>query len=137
MRFKRGDSVLTLVERGTAREGDVGVIDAIHPGDQSYTVGFYATEDALLYSGRFHDDELAPHAKKPTHAILEEGDVVELLSPLPSLEKGAVGQVSAVLENHCYAVAFAIPSMSIPLLVPVPETELKKLGHNEESHHHH
>ena len=46
MKYKVGDKVIVLVERGVAKEGDVGVIDAVHK--ETYTVGFYATEDALI-----------------------------------------------------------------------------------------
>ena len=50
MRYKVGDPVIVMVERGIAKEGDVGVIDAVHK--DCYTVGFYATEDALIGNGK-------------------------------------------------------------------------------------
>ena len=134
MRFKRGDFVISLVEKGPVREGDVGTIDAVHP--DSYTVGFYATEDALLYSGSFHDEELAPYVKNEARGALNEGDIVETLVEFPSLPAGSVGQVVSTLSKGVYAVSFGIEGVELPLLFPVEETNLRKIGH-QESHHHH
>ena len=135
MRYKIGDFVKTLIQKGEVKEGDVGVIDAIHL--DSYTVGFYATEDALLYSGPCYEEELAPYEKKEEISELVEGDVVELTEELPSLPALSVGEIVSKIDDGVYACSFAIPSMSIPLLVPVKASCLRKIGHHEKEEHHH
>lgn len=136
MKFQRGQSVKTLIEKGTVKEGDLGVIDAVHE-DGSYTVGFYATEDALLYSGHFQPEELTLYTKnKEQPSKYEEGDVVELLVALPSLEIGSIGKIVTCLEDGNYVGSFAIDSMIVPLLVPLLPSQIKKVGHIEETHHH-
>ena len=137
MKYKIGDMVISLLERGTVKEGDVGCIDAIHKDNCSYTVGFYATEDALLYSGRFREEELRPHVKNEETALYEEGDVVELLVDMPSLPKGSVGEIVSLISPGVYAASFAIESMTVPLLVPVQAENIRKLGHHESPHSHH
>ena len=135
MRFHRGEFVKTLIQKGEVKEGDVGVIDAVH--EDSYTVGFYATEDALLYSGSFFEEELAPYEKKEEVVEFVEGDVVELIEELPSLVALSIGEVVSKIDDGVYACSFAIPTMSIPLLVPVKSSSLRKIGHHEKQEHHH
>ena len=134
MKYSVGDQVITLVERGQAKEGDVGCIDAIK-GDR-YLVGFYATEDALLASAYFFEEELTPATKSKENHVFIEGDVVETLVEYPSLPKLSVGKVVAEVEKDTYAVSFALPNMSIPFLFPIRASDLLKIGH-EENHHHH
>lgn len=137
MKFKIGDSVITLVERGSVKEGDIGCIDAIHQKEDCYTVGFYATEDALLYSGRFRDEELCLAKPEEAPGALEEGDVVELLQDLPGINKGSIGEIVSGLDKDVYAARFSVPGLEIPLLMPVKVSFIKKLGHVEPKHHHH
>lgn len=134
MRFKRGDFVISLIEKGTVREGDVGTIDAVHP--DSYTVGFYATEDALLYSGTFFDEELAPYQKEEARPSFIEGDIVELLADYPSLPKGSVGEIVASIGPGIFAMSSGVEGAELPLLVPVKEKDLRRIGHRESDHHH-
>ena len=137
MKFKVGDSVITLVEKGTVKEGDIGHIDAVHPTSKTYTVGFYATEDALLYSGKFAEEELSFAPTKQGNAPYVPGDVIEVLADLVGISKGSVGEIVSEISPGVYAVSFEVPTMSIPLLMPVKAEDFRKIGHHETHHHHH
>ena len=133
--FKVGDQVIALIEKGQAKEGDVGVIDAIK-GDR-YLVGFYATEDAMMSSGYFYPEELAPYVKEEDNQAFIQGDIVQTLIEYPGLPKGSIGLVVMEVSKGAYAVGFSLVGNAAPSLFPLQEKDLLKIGHQEEEHHHH
>jgi hypothetical protein len=89
MKYKFGDRVIPLIERGVAHEGDVGVVDAIHKENGTYTVGFYAAEDCLVGSNVYYEDELRPFEEKDRPAPFAIGDIVKTKRPSSNSPKGA------------------------------------------------
>ena len=133
MRYKVGDFVKVLVARDCALEGDTGVIDAIHSDNGSYTVGFYAAEDCMVGSARFYEEELIPYEKKHVHTAFEQGDRVKTLIDIEHIQKGSIGEVTAIYEEKDVAiVAFPNENGGYPTIFPYPFTSLELV----EKHHH-
>ena len=125
MKFQAGDAVKILVERGVAKEGDVGVVTAVHP--DHYVVGFYATEGALIDSQNFYPEELAPAENVDTSAPFEKEDEVEVLKERYGYPAGLVGEIMDVYpEKKAAAVKLKKPEDDFPAILPYPWDELKK-----------
>lgn len=121
-KFHIGDSVLTYVERGVAKEGDCGRIDAIHPKTNSYIVGFYATEDACIGSYEFYEDELSLLDEKPSPTPFHKGDIVETLKEQCGIEKGRKGEIVDIFPSTQGA---AVHLENSPYILPYGFQELK------------
>ena len=101
MRYKVGDKVIVLVERGIAKEGDVGVIDAVHK--DTYTVGFYATEDALIDSASYYPEELRLAEEQHLVSPFEKGERVITKKEVAGYPAGLKGIVMDVYpEKHAW-----------------------------------
>ena len=98
MKYKFGDRVVTLIKRGLANEGDVGVIDAVHEKDGNYTVGFYAAEDCLIDAATFYEDEIRPFEGEHVHGPYDVGERVKTLEEKYTFPAGTLGEVVAVYE---------------------------------------
>lgn len=125
-KFKVGDPVIVMVERGIAKEGDVGVIDAVHEG--CYTVGFYATEDALIGNARYYEDELRPQLEEESHSPFEKGEKVRTLKEVATYPAGLLGIVMDVYpSSHALAVQVIKSGDEFPAVLPYKEDEVEKV----------
>lgn len=127
MRFKVGDPVIVMVERGIAKEGDVGVVDAVFK--DHYTVGFYATEDALIGNGTYYEEELRPQEEKTLESPFEKGEKVLTLEEVATYPAGLVGIVMDVYpEKQALAVQVIKGGDEFPAVLPYKEEQVKKLS---------
>ena len=127
MRYKVGDPVIVMVERGIAKEGDVGVIDAVHK--DCYTVGFYATEDALIGNGKYYEDELRPQLEKEEESSFRKGEKVLTLKEVATYPAGLVGIVIDVYPNKkALAVQGIKEGEEFPAVLPYLEEDVQKLS---------
>ena len=134
MKYQLGSFVRVLVARDCALEGDVGVIDAIHKENQTYTVGFYAAEDCMVGSARFYEEELIRYEKESKKAPFESGDIVETLLDNLDQMKGSQGEVIAVYpKTSAVAVKFEKKDGSYPTILPYAFDEVRLL-HKHEHH---
>ena len=125
MKYQVGSFVKVLVARDCALEGNVGVIDAVHEKEQTYTVGFYAAEDCMMGSARFYEEELAPYKQSKAKEKYEVGDIVESLVDKPTKEKGNEGEVIAVYpETKAIAVSFQ-KEKEFPIILPYGYDEVR------------
>ena len=134
MKYKLGSFVRVLVARDCALEGDVGVVDAIHKENQTYTIGFYAAEDCMVGSARFYEEELAPYEKESKKSPFENGDVIQTLVDNLTQEKGSIGEVIAVYpKTNAIAVKFEQKDGGYPTILPYAFDEVVLL-HKHEHH---
>lgn len=132
MKFQVGDRVSILVERNNMKEGEVGVVDAVHKDTSSYTIGFYAAEDCMIASARFYEEELAPYQSQAKPTLFEIGDIVKTLFDSPYMKAYAVGEVVAVYpETKSIVVKFDNENGGYPIFSPYRNIEvaLIKKGH--------
>ncbi len=125
MKYKVGDKVVVMVKRGIAKEGDMGVIDAVHK--ETYTVGFYATEDALIDSESYYPEELRPAEEANLVSPFEKGDHVitkEEVAGYPAGLKGIV--MDAYPEKHALAVQVIKEGDDFPAILPYKEESVEK-----------
>ncbi len=126
MRYKVGDKVIVLVERGVAKEGDVGVIDAVHK--DTYTVGFYATEDALIDSASYYPEELRLAEEQHLVSPFEKGERVITKKEVAGYPAGLKGIVMDVYpEKHALAVQVIKDGDDFPAILPYLEENVAKV----------
>ena len=119
MKYEVGSFVKVLVKRDCAQEGDVGVVDAIHPQSNSYTIGFYAAEDCLMGSARFHEEELEPYRKQSKKDEFEIGDIVETKIAQSNIPEKSIGEILAVYpQTKGVAVEFKKNDGEFPIILP-------------------
>ena len=127
MRYKVGDKVIVLVERGIAKEGDVGVIDAVHK--DTYTVGFYATEDALIDSASYYPEELRLAEEQHLVSPFEKGERVITKKEVAGYPAGLKGIVMDVYpEKHALAVQVIKDGDDFPAILPYLEENVAKVA---------
>ena len=127
MKYKVGDKVIVLVERGIAKEGDVGVIDAVHK--DTYTVGFYATEDALIDSASYYPEELRLAEEKHLVSPFEKGERVITKKEVAGYPAGLKGIVMDVYpEKHALAVQVIKDGDDFPAILPYLEENVAKVA---------
>ncbi len=127
MKYKVGDKVIVLVERGVAKEGDVGVIDAVHK--EGYTVGFYATEDALIGNASYYPEELRPLEKEGMVSPFEKGEHVITKAEVAGYPAGLKGIVMDVYpEKHALAVQVIKDGDDFPAILPYKEENVEKIS---------
>ena len=127
MRYKVGDKVIVLVERGIAKEGDVGVIDAVHK--DTYTVGFYATEDALIDSASYYPEELRLAEEQHLVSPFEKGERVITKKEVAGYPSGLKGIVMDVYpEKHALAVQVIKDGDDFPAILPYLEENVAKVA---------
>ena len=127
MRYKVGDKVIVLVERGIAKEGDVGVIDAVHK--DTYTVGFYATEDALIDSASYYPEELRLAEEQHLVSPFEKGERVITKKEVAGYPAGLKGIVMDVYpEKHALAVQVIKEGDDFPAILPYLEENVAKVA---------
>ena len=127
MRYKVGDKVIVLVERGIAKEGDVGVIDAVHK--DTYTVGFYATEDALIDSASYYPEELRLAEEQHLVSPFEKGERVITKKEVAGYPTGLKGIVMDVYpEKHALAVQVIKDGDDFPAILPYLEENVAKVA---------
>ncbi len=137
MKYKFGDRVIPLVERGVAHEGDVGVVDAIHKENGTYTVGFYAAEDCLVGSSVYYEEELRPFEEKDRPAPFAIGDIVKTKKTLLQFPKGSMGEVLQLFpETKGVAVKVSDPTTHLPFTMPYGYDELELIEKHEHHHEH-
>ena len=135
MKYKVGSFVRVLVERDCAQEGDVGVVDAVHPDQGCYTIGFYAAEDCMVGSARFYEEELAPYKKEKVKAPFENGDIVETLIDNLNIPKGSEGEVIMVYpKTNAIAVKFLQKDGSFPIILPFAYDEARIITKHRFTH---
>ncbi len=125
MKYKVGDKVVVMVKRGIAKEGDMGVIDAVHK--ETYTVGFYATEDALIDSESYYPEELRPAEEANLVSPFEKGDHVitkEEVAGYPAGLKGIV--MDTYPEKRALAVQVIKEGDDFPAILPYKEESVEK-----------
>ena len=126
MKYKVGDKVIVLVERGVAKEGDVGVIDAVHK--ETYTVGFYATEDALIGNASYYPEELRPADEESLVSPFEKGERVITKTEVAGYPAGLKGIVMDVYpEKHALAVQVIKDGDDFPAILPYKEENVAKI----------
>lgn len=126
MKYKVGDPVIVMVERGVAKEGDVGVIDAVH--SNCYTVGFYATEDALIGNARYYEDELRPQLEKEEKSSFEKGEKVLTLKEVATYPAGLVGIVMDVYPSKkALAIQVIKDGDEFPAVLPYLEEDVQRI----------
>jgi len=126
MKYKVGDYVYSLIERGRISEGDLLKVDAIHSKERSYACSLYLTEDAKEDEAIFFEEELSPAEEKETGPLpIESGDEVITLSDMPGAPKGSEG---TVLESYPKSKGAAVQIHDTPYVLPYPWGELKKKG---------
>ena len=126
MRYKVGDKAIVLVERGVAKEGDVGVIDAVHK--DTYTVGFYATEDALIDSASYYPEELRLAEEQHLVSPFEKGERVITKKEVAGYPAGLKGIVMDVYpEKHALAVQVIKDGDDFPAILPYLEENVAKV----------
>lgn len=114
-----------MVERGVAKEGDVGVIDAVH--ETFYTVGFYATEDALIGNAKFFPDELRPAERQELKSPFEKGEKVITKKEVAGYPSGLKGIVMDVYpEKKALAVKVIKENDDFPAILPYKEEDIQK-----------
>ncbi len=127
MKYKVGDKVIALIERGVAKEGDVGVVDAVHK--DTYTVGFYATEDALIDSVSYYQDELRPAEEKTMDSPFDKGERVMTKAEVAGYPAGLIGIVMDVYpEKHALAVQVIKDGDDFPAILSYSEENVAKIG---------
>ena len=127
MKYKVGDKVIVMVERGVAKEGDVGVVDAVH--EDAYTVGFYATEDALIGNASYHPEELRPAEEVQAFSPFEKGDRVITKKEVAGYPSGLKGIVMDVYpEKHALAVQVIKEGDDFPAILPYLEENVVKIA---------
>ncbi len=127
MKYKVGDKVIVLVERGVAKEGDVGVIDAVHK--ERYTIGFYATEDALIGNASYYPEELRPLEKEGMVSPFEKGEHVITETEVAGYPAGLKGIVMDVYpEKHALAVQVIKDGDDFPAILPYKEENVQKIS---------
>ncbi len=127
MRFKVGDPVIVMVERGIAKEGDVGVVDAVFK--DHYTIGFYATEDALIGNGTYYEEELRAQEERHMESPFEKGERVLTLEEVATYPSGLIGIVMDVYpEKKALAVQVIKDGDEFPAVLPYKEEQVKKLS---------
>ena len=127
MKYKVGDKVIVLVERGVAKEGDVGVIDAVHK--DTYTVGFYATEDALIGNASYYPEELRPAEEQTLCSPFEKGEHVITKAEVAGYPAGLKGIVMDVYpEKHALAVQVIKEGDDFPAILPYKEENVAKIS---------
>lgn len=127
MKYKVGDKVIVLVERGIAKEGDVGVIDAVHK--DTYTVGFYATEDALIDSASYYPEELRLAEEQHLVSPFEKGERVITKKEVAGYPAGLKGIVMDVYpEKHALAVQVIKDGDDFPAILPYLEENVAKVA---------
>lgn len=118
--------MIALVERGIAKEGDVGMIDAVHK--ETYTVGFYATEDALIGSASYYPDELRPAEESVFSSPFEKGEQVITKAEVAGYPAGLEGTVMDVYpEKHALAVQVIKKGDDFPAILPYKEENVAKI----------
>ncbi len=125
MKYQVGDKVVVMVKRGIAKEGDIGVIDAVHK--ETYTVGFYATEDALIDSESYYPEELRPAEEANLVSPFEKGDHVitkEEVAGYPAGLKGIV--MDTYPEKRALAVQVIKEGDDFPAILPYKEESVEK-----------
>lgn len=126
MKYQVGDKVVVMVKRGIAKEGDMGVIDAVHK--ETYTVGFYATEDALIDSESYYPEELRPAEEANLVSPFEKGDHVitkEEVAGYPAGLKGIV--MDTYPEKRALAVQVIKEGDDFPAILPYKEESVEKV----------
>ena len=127
MKYKVGDKVIVLVERGIAKEGDVGVINAVHK--DTYTVGFYATEDALIDSASYYPEELRLAEEQHLVSPFEKGERVITKKEVAGYPAGLKGIVMDVYpEKHALAVQVIKDGDDFPAILPYLEENVAKVA---------
>ncbi|MEE5995866.1 MAG: hypothetical protein V3G53_04900, partial [Candidatus Enteromonas sp.] len=113
--------------RGAANEGDVGVIDAIHENDRTYTVGFYAAEDCLIDSCVYHEDEIRPFEGSHLHGPYEVGERVKTLEEKYTFPKGTIGEVVSVYTETQAVAVKVLNDKKEEAILPYGYNEVSKL----------
>lgn len=135
MKFEVGSFVRVLVARDCAQEGDVGVVDAVHPDQGYYTIGFYAAEDCMVGSAKFYDEELEPYEKKSDRTPFESGDIVETLIDNLHVQKGTEGEVIMVYpDTKAIAVQFKQKDGGFPAILPYRFDEVRIIMKHQYTH---
>ena len=126
MKYKVGDKVTVLVQRDIAKEGDIGVIDAVHK--DTYTVGFYATEDALIGSASYYPEEVAPAEERLVASPFKKGGHVKTLVEVAGYPAGLVGIVMDTYpEKKALAVQVIKEGDDFPAILPYKEENVAKV----------